>query len=844
MKKLIIGLLALISVTAIQAEQVRALEILLNNGEKEQMLTADIDSLWFSGDLVSMYVSYKHNVSTFLAKDIDQLSYTLIDKPVTPTIVWNGTNVTITNPLSEAGVTITADGGDVFIVSTASDEVEYILSGSSESGSLHIVSAKKYQLTLNGVSLTNNDGPAINSQSGKKGTVVLQAGTTNTLTDSKKYATSQEDQKGTFFSEGQLIFKGDGTLNIYANNKHGICSDDYLDFRSGTINVLSAKKDAIHANDSVLVSGGTLTLTPSGDGIDCEGKVAISGGVLNITTTGDAAKGIKSDDDIFVSGGEINITQSGNKEIADGDVSYCMGLKADTTVNISGGTIVINSSAEGGKGIKGTLGVLTTGGNITINLTGSGGTYSKSEVAATGSGSGDDASSYIVYFYPYAQSTWGGGGGPGGGGGNSAWTNVKLYKSDGTLVATLSTTSVADNTAYYYNFGSAVEGSYYFGGTYQSGGGWGGSTTYTCTTATFSAPTGTALYYRPGTYTSSGTTRTYTLVTWDPSATGGGSLDSDTESFTACGIKSDGEIRLIAGTITISSTGAKGTCGIKTDGDMVLGNESEGPILNVSTTGAALGTSGSSGFGGGGGKTSYYGDPKAVKVVGEITMNNGNVVLSAVGTGGEAFESKTSITLNGGFIYAYSKQDDAMNSSGPIIFNGSIAMAVSEKNDAVDSNYGKSGAITIAGGVAVAISSAGSPEEGFDCDNNSYIKITGGCALSAGGSQGGGGMGGSSGIGSSTQGYVLSTSSWTVQAKKYYHVTDASGNCFFSFLSPDASTSSSLSLITAKGMNSGSSYKVQYSSAAPSNPTAVYGNRIYVGGTVSGASQALSFTAK
>ncbi len=843
MKKLILGLLALTSVTVLQAEQVRALEILLNNGDKEQMLTADIDSLWFSNDYAHMFVSYKQNVNTYVARDIEKISYAMIEKPVMPTIVWSGSNVVITNPLSEAGVSITATGGDVFIVSTNEQEVEYILSGTSSDGSLHIVSTKKYQLTLNGVSLTNGDGPAINSQSGKKGTVLIQAGTTNTLTDSKKYASSTEDQKGTFFSEGQLIFKGSGTLNIYANNKHGICSDDYLDFRSGEINVLSAKKDAIHANDSVLVSGGKLTLTPTGDGIDCDGKIVISGGAIDITTTGDAAKGIKTNADIFISGGDINITQSGNKEIADGDVSYCMALKADTTVNISGGTIVINSSAEGGKGIKGTLGVLTTGGNITVNLTGSGGTYSKSAVAATGSGEGDDASSYIVYFYPYAQSS--GMGGPGGGG--SSWTNVKLYKSDGTEVATLSTTSVADNTAYYYNFGSAVEGSFYFGGTYKSGGGFGGGTTYTCKTSTFSAPTGTALYYRPGSYTTSGTTRTYTLVTWDPSATGGGSADSDTESFTACGIKSDDAIRLLAGTITINATGEKGTCGIKTDGDLTIGTASNGPTIRVSTTGAALGTSGSSGFGGGGGggKASYYGDPKAVKVVGAITMENGDVVLSAIGTGGEAFESKTSIDLNGGYIYAYSQQDDAINCSGPINFNGAFAMAVSKNNDAVDSNYGKTGAITIAGGVAIGISSAGSPEEGFDCDNNSYIVVKGGCALSAGGSQGGGGgFGGSSGIGSSTQGYLLNTSSWTVQAKKYYHVTDASGNCFFSFLSPDNSANSSLSLITAPGMTSGSSYKVQYSSSAPSNPTVNMGDRIYTGGTVSDAMQALTFTAK
>lgn len=841
MKKILIGLFALISV-AIQAEQVRALQLLLNSGEKEQMLTADIDSLWFSGDFTQLFVSYKHNVNTYAAANVEKMTYTMIDKPVSPTIVWNGSNVTITNPLSSAGVTITANGGDVAIVSTASDEVEYILSGSSTDGSLHIVSTKKFQLTLNGLTLTNGDGPAINSQSGKKGTILIQSGTTNTLTDSKKYASSTEDQKGTVFSEGQLIFKGDGTLNIYGNNKHGICSDDYIDIRSGVINVLSAAKDAIHANDSVLISGGTITLTPSGDGIDCDGKIAISDGVINITTTGDAAKGIKSNDDIFVSGGDITITQSGNKEIADGDVSYCMGLKADTTVNISGGTILINSSAEGAKGIKGTLGVQTTGGNITVNLTGAGGTYSKSAVAATGNGSSDSGTSYIVYFYPYASGNTGGG--PGGGG-SRAWTDVKLYKSDGTLVATLSTTSVSDNTAYYYNFGSAASGEYYFGGSYQSGGGWGGGTTYTCKTSTFSAPTGTALYYRPGTYTTSGTTRSYTLVTWDPSATGGGSTDSDTETFTTCGIKSDGEIRLLAGTITLNSTGSKGTCGIKTDGEITIGSAATSPTLTITTTSAALGTSsGSGGFGGGGGgKASYIGDPKAIKAAGAISMLNGNVILSASGTGGEALESKTSITLSGGYLYAYSKQDDAINCSGAIVFDGAYVMAVSQNNDAIDSNYGKSGAITIAGGVVIGITSAGSPEEGFDCDNNSYIKVTGGYALSAGGSQGGGGgWGGSSGIGSSTQGYVLYTSSWSMQAKKYYHVTDASGNCFFSFLSPDNSANSSLSLITAEDMASGTSYKVQYSTSAPTDYTLNKGDRIFLGGTVIGT-QVFSFTA-
>lgn len=663
MKKLLLGLVALISVTA-AAEQVRALQITLANGDVEQYVTADIDSLWFSYDYTTMFVSYKSNVNNYASANVSKMTYAMIEKPQAPVITWNGSNVTITNPLSSAGVTITNSGADVSIVSTATTEIEYVLSGTSSDGSLHIVSDKKYQLTLNGLNLTNADGPAINSQTGKKGTILLQTGTTNTLTDGATYASSTEDQKATLFSEGQLIFKGDGTLNIYSNAKHGICSDDYIDIRSGVINVLSAAKDGLHANDSILISGGTVTLYPSADGIDCDGSIFISGGDISVSSAGTGAKGIKSN-----------------------------------------GRIVIND------------------GRITVNLTGSG----------------------------------------------------AIVTEDG----------VKD-----------------------------------------------------------------TVIT--------------------CGIKADSTICLYGGTITLNSTGSKGTCGIKTDMELVIGTASAGPALYVTTTGDAIGTEssggggwwkpasitggggpgggggGPGGGGGGGGNSSYYGDPKAVKAKGAITMNNGYVELNTSGNGGEALESKTSITLNGGYLYAFSKQDDALNSSGAIINNGAYVMGVSQNNDAIDSNLGKSGAITIAGGVMLGISSAGSPEEGIDCDNNSYIKITGGCALSAGGSQGGGGGpggGGSSSSLSSTQGYILYTSSWSMQAKKYYHIMDGLGNCLFSFLAPDNSVSSTLSLITADGMSSGQTYYVKYSTSEPANPTVNQGARIFQGGSVNSPSQAFSFTA-
>lgn len=265
-------------------------------------------------------------------------------------ISWSGSNATVTGAIDS--ITVTNENGYVTVNSAVTRLVTYILSGNG-SGQISIYGSIKQQIVLNGLTLTCSDGPAINNQCHKKCYVVVNG--TNSLTDGSSYASSTEDRKAAFFSEGQLIFSGSGTLTVKGNYKHAIASDDYIHLTSeaGTF-VLNAASDGLHANDALYISGGTTTITAGSDGVQCDSTITIAGGVLTITADAD---GIQSDTtNIVISGGEITITKAGDK-----------GIVAFGDVNISGGTIRVTSQYKCIKAGKKENNTIISAGNITIS---------------------------------------------------------------------------------------------------------------------------------------------------------------------------------------------------------------------------------------------------------------------------------------------------------------------------------------------------------------------------------------------------------------------------------------------------------------------------------------------
>ena len=238
-----------------------------------------------------------------------------------------------------AGITTNINGSHIVIRSTLS-KYAYRITGKSSNGSLKIYSDKKFMILAQGVDLTNPTGPAVNIQSGKTVYFCIAKNTTNTFCDGAVYDAPavvngiEEDQKGTIFSEGQLIFNGygdgTGTLNVTSLGGHAICSDDYIRVRGGNINILSSAKDGFRTKDKFIIGrtaafSPAITINASSNGIECtEGALRIEAGKLDITSAGEAIKVVYEEavpdpaitPNADIAGGFIKIRTTGEKSSA------------------------------------------------------------------------------------------------------------------------------------------------------------------------------------------------------------------------------------------------------------------------------------------------------------------------------------------------------------------------------------------------------------------------------------------------------------------------------------------------------------------------------------------------
>ena len=336
-------------------------------------------------------------------------------------ITFNEDTVTYQIPAAIADdITITTDKGYATVTNTNIwNEIEFKLSGESSNGGFTYYGAFKATFRLNGLTLTSQRGAAIDILCGKRSALILEDGTTNTLADY-----SAGEQKACLYCKGHMEVEGRGTLNVSGNLSHAIKTKEYLQLKksTGTINIVKASGDGVHAGQYYQQNGGTITITSDthGDGIQAEvatldddvtpspdkeynGRMFINGGTLNIEAAHEDRKGIKCDSLITITGGTIKIAASGNgsrgiqtssnmiigtsggdttsptitisatgglctaEEDSD-DPHRCMGIKVDGNLTVYSGTTVVTNTGSKSRGIKVGGTYSKKGGNVTANI--------------------------------------------------------------------------------------------------------------------------------------------------------------------------------------------------------------------------------------------------------------------------------------------------------------------------------------------------------------------------------------------------------------------------------------------------------------------------------------------
>ena len=276
---------------------------------------------------------------------------------------------------------------------------------------------------------------------------------------------------------------------------------------------------------------------------------------------------------------------------------------------------------------------------------------------------------------------------------------------------------------------------------------------------------------------------------------GNGYYDSTERDAKGCaGLKSDGAMTISGGTITLTSSGTGGKC-IKCDGALTI----SGGTINATSTGSNYKYS------------SYYtASAKAIKSDGALVITNGTIVAKA--SSHEAIESKSTITISGGDIYAQSS-DDAINSASTFTISGGKVMGYSTGNDGLDAN----GNFIIEGGVVYAIG-ARSPEMAIDANTEGGYKLTvkGGIIFTCGPLEGGSTL---------TQACYSTTS---INKNVWYSLTNGSETYCFK-------TPSSLSVSTL--VVSASSKPTVKSGVTVSGGTTMMNGMGYASATVSGGSE-------
>ncbi|EGP70196.1 carbohydrate-binding domain-containing protein [Streptococcus mitis] len=302
-----------------------------------------------AADTTAITTSAKNSQSSyFTEKDYD----TSYDESTASKIELSGSSAKV------SGDGVTVSGSTV----TISKAGTYVISGQSDGVQIKIVADKSddVKLVLKGVTMTNTDA-AISATSAGHVYLTLAEGTTNSLSDSS--SNSDEKANASLFSKVDLTINGSGILNVDGKKSNAIKANDTLHITGGTFNVTSVG-DAFNVNDELNVTGATMTIDAKEDGVKVDNDDDMTVGNMYL-----------ANNTITVTAGEDSIHASGNLVIDSGTYTVKNATEGieGKSITINGGDINVYSTDDGVNAAnknaqQSDIYFTMTGGNLTVEV--------------------------------------------------------------------------------------------------------------------------------------------------------------------------------------------------------------------------------------------------------------------------------------------------------------------------------------------------------------------------------------------------------------------------------------------------------------------------------------------
>lgn len=279
-------------------------------------------------------------------------------------------------------VKVTVDGASVNIESLYKDhKLTVRMKGKSDDGRLVMKTAAKAKVTLDGLTLTSQEGAPLDLKNKKKVEVVAAKGTENTLTITACKDTANH-KAAVIWAKDKLLLSGKGTLNIVATGDgcRGIKTKKDITIEELTLNVTTTgdnlgekpfgfggfpgmpeggfpdfgggfpdfgnRDDSEEDGEQSGFAGfaGKHKYVASTKGIASKGKITINSGNVTVRTTTAGAEGIEGKEGIDFNGGNVDVFTTDDAINANATIAF---NGANVTAR-STGNDAVDSNPKGG----------------------------------------------------------------------------------------------------------------------------------------------------------------------------------------------------------------------------------------------------------------------------------------------------------------------------------------------------------------------------------------------------------------------------------------------------------------------------------------------------------------